>query len=597
MKRLISIVLSLILALSLMVPALAEETAVPLWQEYGCESEAECIELWFDGDESAYREEEAAAQEYETWKSTTMAEEVAAFDADAYWASGDCWQAEYYDSKEAFMEDWVLETEKDFYDCMLDQWLEDEWYEYWAAQETARLRAELGGVEGQIGVMVDGAYVQFPDQAPELVDGRTMVPCRQVLEAFGGEVRYENGEAVCELGDRMLRFCPGSDVAVLVREGRETPIQMDVACYYKNGRIYIPVRFFAEALGCDVLWDSAYDTAVILRRDKIISELDSRFTVLNRLLTVSAQNADQNLQTTLQLDGKLTMLDSINGDKTYPISGKVTAVSVGTVMDLSATMDLSSLAALLNGGSTSAETARLQKLLKNAKMQIICDAVSGTMYIQMTGLSELTYGMYEDDAWLAVPMPTLEDMGVAAVTSLGALFYESQLMYTYSDPVTLYSEMQTMAENLAAYIGDDCFKKDGNYDVLSFDKTDYLSHLAAEYGLTYAMEYSEFEKLDLELRVAKSGAAKFRALVQNKDDGYSEVFLLDASGSFSANRVDMKLLLKLKNTLNLELKYSAAVTPTTREPRTALPDGAVIIDPYGETEDGPALQLDPSLLM
>lgn len=47
----------------------------------------------------------------------------------------------------------------------------------------------LGGVPGQVGVMVDGKYVQFPDAAPEVVDGATMAPVRALVEAMGGEVQ------------------------------------------------------------------------------------------------------------------------------------------------------------------------------------------------------------------------------------------------------------------------------------------------------------------------------------------------------------------------------------------------------------------------
>ena len=221
-----------------------------------------------------------------------MAEEIAAFDADDYWNSGECWQAGYYDSKEAFMEDWLLETEEDFRECLLEEWLDSQWWDYWDGQRVERTRAQLGGVAGQVGVMVDGTYVQFPDAVPEVVNGRTMVPCRQVLEAFGGTVTYENGEAVCRLEGVTMRFKDGRDTAAMtLADGTETIVQMDVPCYYKNGRTYIPVRFFAEALGCDVLWDGAYDTAVILRRDKITAELDSRFTVLNRFLEAMRSGA------------------------------------------------------------------------------------------------------------------------------------------------------------------------------------------------------------------------------------------------------------------------------------------------------------------
>ena len=93
MKRLTAIVLSMLMLLALVPTALAaEDTDPPLWKEYGYDSREECIRDWFDGDEDAYQEEVEYALARESWE-VSMAGEIAAFDADAYWNSGECWQA------------------------------------------------------------------------------------------------------------------------------------------------------------------------------------------------------------------------------------------------------------------------------------------------------------------------------------------------------------------------------------------------------------------------------------------------------------------------------------------------------------------------
>ena len=94
-----------------------------------------------------------------------------------------------------------------------------------------------------------------------------------------------------------------------------------------------------------------------------------------------------------------------------------------------------------------------------------------------------------------------------------------------------------------------------------------------------------FEKLDLDLKIAQSGSATFRVLVQTKDSGdfyyYGDpVVLVDASGSVSAAKVDMKLLMKLKNQLNLDLTYTAATTETREQPATAPAAGETVVNPY-----------------
>ena len=138
------------------------------------------------------------------------------------------------------------------------------------------------------------------------------------------------------------------------------------------------------------------------------------------------------------------------------------------------------------------------------------------------------------------------------------------------------------ADELAAIMGDDCFQSSGGYSVLHYDKADYEAALAAEGGEEYAQWASEFEKLDLELKIAQSGDATFRVLVQNKDSGYGDVALVDASGSISAARVNMELLLRLKNQLDLSLRYTASAAPSTARPVTAPPAGATVIDTRGE---------------
>ena len=54
MKRLTAVLLALMLALSLAVPAFAaEDTDPPLWKEYGYDSREECIRDVCCGDEDA----------------------------------------------------------------------------------------------------------------------------------------------------------------------------------------------------------------------------------------------------------------------------------------------------------------------------------------------------------------------------------------------------------------------------------------------------------------------------------------------------------------------------------------------------------------
>ena len=592
MKRLVSLVLTLALALSLTVPALtvpalaAEDGNPPLWQEYGFTSREECVREWFGGDEAAYQAEADALLERQRWEAG-MAGEIAAFDADAYWDSDECWQRWVYGSKESFMEAWELKSQEDFRQCVLESWLDDQWEAYEEATLVERTLRDMGGVPGQVGVMLDGTYISFTGgDLPEVREGRTMVPCGPVLKAFGGTVGHDGEDVVYTQEGRTLRFRAGGDtVAVTGADGTEEVIRLDVPCYVKNGATYIPVRFFAEAMGCDVLWDSVFHTAVLLRRDRIVETLDSQFTVLNRMLSAMERDASKNYKTVVKMDAQMTLLDSINGDKSYGANADLELLQSGSVWNLTAKMDLSALLEIpeLVEELTPLELLTARSILRNMACKVIYDGEGGMLYVQLPAMSLLTGGAVDKNGWMAMPVITLETVEARGAVTVGAMLYDTMAAaawdsgYYYdgkATPARLYRELMDTAGQMAAFLGDGCFQESGGYSVLRYDEAAYNDALEQEYGEGAAEYFGEFEKLELELKVARSGSATFKAVVQNKAGYWDDpVILLDVSGSLSAAKMDMKLLLKVKNQLDLTLRYTAATTATREQPLTAPPAG------------------------
>ncbi len=599
MKRILSLALSALLICALTIPAAAAD--LPLWEEYGYESEEACIESWFGGDRSAYDAEVKERQERAQWEED-MAGEIAAFDANAYWESGECWQSSYYLSKEEFMEDWLLEDEEAFRACMLEDWLENRWNETQRARTVARTRAELGGVAGEIGVMLDGTYVKFPNGgAPILKNGRVMAPCGPLVEAFGGTVRTEAGELICTLGKQTIKARPGSAVLHLTSAaGVETELEMDVPCLYQNGHSYLPVRFLGQALECDVLWDKDYETAVLLQSAAVTKKLDASFATVNRLLTSMARSADKNYQTAVRMDAALTMLDSINGDKTYNLGGKLELLQSGNVLNFTMRMNLSALLDLAQAEETfsPAELLTMRAAARNLKMDVIYDGDEGMLYIKMPVIALLSEGRYPDQSWISMPVEMPEELRQTGAVSVGAMLYEADLQAVKQDygdfyeaqptPVLLYQNMTDAAAELATYLGDGCFAENGGWSVLHYDLSQYEAQLEQEYGEDAAQWASEFEKLDAELKIARSGEATYRILAQNRESEYDDtIILVDASGRVSARHVELHLLFKLKNQLNLTLQYSAETSVTDRTAVAAPAENERVIpaDAYGEVPE------------
>ena len=83
------------------------------------------------------------------------------------------------------------------------------------------------------------------DIAPMIVNDRTMIPLRFVVENFGGEVKWNNEtkEIVIYTSNTELKMQIGT-----VIEG------YGVAPFIQNDRTLVPLRYVAEAIGANVVW-------------------------------------------------------------------------------------------------------------------------------------------------------------------------------------------------------------------------------------------------------------------------------------------------------------------------------------------------------
>ncbi len=93
---------------------------------------------------------------------------------------------------------------------------------------------------------------------PVIVENRTLVPIRAVIEAFGGLVEWDSvtRRVVVVLGDNALDLWIGKSTASL--NGASLPIDVAnprVIPVIMSGRTMLPLRFVSESLGIDVLWE------------------------------------------------------------------------------------------------------------------------------------------------------------------------------------------------------------------------------------------------------------------------------------------------------------------------------------------------------
>ena len=120
-------------------------------------------------------------------------------------------------------------------------------------------------IEYGITVTVNGQPIEFADQPACIVDNRTLVPVRGVLEALGARVEwfgeYQMVVASTDTAKITMRI---GDTVYYVNEELRT---LDVPAQLISDRTMIPARACAEALGCAVDWDQETKTVIITTPD------------------------------------------------------------------------------------------------------------------------------------------------------------------------------------------------------------------------------------------------------------------------------------------------------------------------------------------
>lgn len=107
--------------------------------------------------------------------------------------------------------------------------------------------------QSHITLTFDGKPLQT-DVPPQIVNNRTMVPIRVILEALGLEVGWDNKNQMVYTESKTVNLFMtiGSNKMLVNSEMK----YMDTAPYVSGGRTYVSARAVSEALGCTVEWDA-----------------------------------------------------------------------------------------------------------------------------------------------------------------------------------------------------------------------------------------------------------------------------------------------------------------------------------------------------
>jgi hypothetical protein len=109
-------------------------------------------------------------------------------------------------------------------------------------------------------VVINGILLSS-EVAPQIIDGRTMLPLRAIGEALGLTVDFDASQNLAVLfGTNTFIAHQINTTQIIVNNETRT---FDVASTIVGGRTLVPVRMLAEAIGAEVEWDAATRTAII----------------------------------------------------------------------------------------------------------------------------------------------------------------------------------------------------------------------------------------------------------------------------------------------------------------------------------------------
>jgi hypothetical protein len=112
-----------------------------------------------------------------------------------------------------------------------------------------------------ITVTINNTPVNFADQPPTVVDGRTLVPVRGVFEALGFDVGW-NEQA------RQVTLSRANDTIVITLDSatfttNSASHTLDVPAQSIGGRTMLPIRAVLESVGYNLGWNEATRTVII----------------------------------------------------------------------------------------------------------------------------------------------------------------------------------------------------------------------------------------------------------------------------------------------------------------------------------------------
>lgn len=439
-----------------------------------------------------------------------------------------------------------------------------------------------------IKVLYDGEYITFTDAAPQIVNGRTMVPFRQILEAMGMTVGYDapTRTVTAAKDDLTMSFAIGGSRIDILDGGVASVKTMDVVPFIDpaNDRTYVSARFMAESLGYNVGWNSSARTVLINDFASLFAGAAEDFSILGTIFT-----PEYDLEKAYEVTGSFTA-DMEMAAGTTPVaigmSGTMEGVQYKTDADIS--MDFAIDAPPELGLGAMSEMAMRMKLdgtngilYMNAPVYSMLDpSIDANTWIRMD-----IFKMYDELGFDLRPLMDLSQGPMDMDTLIAGML--ASAAPTDLDSYQTAKALYALLKNL---VGDDTFTKrtvgSSTTYTRSIDQaaiTAAIAKTALEEGIPFTgTELAELKTALDELGLSSTITVKTTgdALESYSMTGTGQAEGADFSFTLSGTLMtsDMEMGFTLPGLMTMTMTVTSAMEATNATVDLALPPGAKVID-------------------
>ena len=447
----------------------------------------------------------------------------------------------------------------------------------------------LGGVVGQVNVLLGDQCIAFTDAAPEVKNGRTMVPLRAALEAMGARVEFDQATKTAIVTGEKASFTHviGSDV---ITRADGSTVKMDVVSYVTPAnRTMVPLRFFSQVLDYDVYWDNDYKMAFLLDEETFAEKVDSRLTILNGYLAGNAKrfDASKNYKEDMTLSGTVKVIDSIKGDRSYPYSGKASVLLGRDGMSMSLSADLSALAEYFEelAGEPLPEAYRAA-FIKPELEAVFSDRLYFRSPLLDAAMAKVDGTQAVSGAWYATDAAmSFGDLWASAYSgnedyTVGSALYALMKQGDANRFYGSWSGTAQLAAAAAELLGDETFAKSGSGYKWHFDK-ETLAALLMEAGMD-AETVPGFiadigiDELSIDMTLRSDGSMELRYTAATSVNEEAAL-RIDYTLAGNSSRMTAKGTVQVRNVCDVTFDAAVSVRATSEKPLAVPPAGTTVI--------------------